>query len=102
MDWLATIDPQLVGLVHLSGVENENSGGMGYRDPDRVLLSEKDRLPTVRIIELLSQNGYQGPFSLEPFSPAVHALSREELIGQLIESKTIVEAAVTRGKERKV
>ena len=70
----ADLFPALTGLVHISGVTDGAVQVDDMRDPHRVLVDEADRLDNVGQIRALSKAGYAGPFSFEPFSPAVYAL----------------------------
>lgn len=90
---LDSISPEEIGLVHLSGVEVDPPVGDTYRDPERVLLSPRDRIGNLELLRELLAAGYSGPLSFEPFSPEVHNLSREALVENLNQSRTILEAA---------
>ena len=63
----------LTGLVHISGVEDAAIGVSDMRDGHRVLVGPQDRLGNISQIKGLLAEGYAGPLSFEPFSPAVHA-----------------------------
>jgi 2-keto-myo-inositol isomerase len=63
------------GLVHISGVEDRSLPIDAIRDEHRVLVGAADIMDNVGQIKALRAGGYVGPFSLEPFSPTVHALS---------------------------
>ena len=65
---------KMTGLVHISGVTDEEVGVDDMRDPHRMLVDEKDRLDNIGQIRALQSAGYAGPLSFEPFSPAVHEL----------------------------
>ncbi len=65
--------PARTGLVHISGVEDTAASLDSYRDPLRVLVGPDDLIDNIGQIEALQRGGYAGPFSFEPFSPAVHA-----------------------------
>ncbi|MFB9981314.1 TIM barrel protein [Mesorhizobium kowhaii] len=65
---------EMTGLVHISGVTDEEVAVDDMRDPHRVLVDDKDRLDNVGQIRALRSASYAGPFSFEPFSPAVHEL----------------------------
>ena len=66
------------GLVHVSGVESDIPVER-LRDPQRVLVSAKDRLESRQQIEFLTAQGYNGPISFEPFAPEVQGLNYSEL-----------------------
>lgn len=65
----------LTGLVHISGVIDENLAVSDMRDPHRVLVDAADRLDNQGQIRRLRGEGYAGPFSFEPFAPSVHGLA---------------------------
>ena len=65
----------LTGLVHISGVEDPAVTVSDMRDGHRVLVGPGDRLGNISQIKALLSQGYAGPFSFEPFSPAVHGLA---------------------------
>jgi len=67
--------PEMTGLVHISGVADPDVTVSEMRDPHRVLVDADDRLDNAGQIKTLRASGYAGPFSFEPFSPAVHQLS---------------------------
>ena len=69
------IFPGLTGLVHISGVEDEAVTVSDMRDGHRVLVGPGDRLGNINQINDLRAQGYAGPFSFEPFSPAVHEVA---------------------------
>ncbi len=59
------------GLVHISGVEDENVVFQEMQDAHRILVGPKDRLGNVSQIKQIQNSGYQGYFSFEPFSEPV-------------------------------
>lgn len=63
------------GLVHISGVTDPAVAVDDLLDPHRVLVTEGDRLDNAGQIRALLAQGYEGPFSFEPFSPEIQALS---------------------------
>ena len=67
--------PDRTGLVHVSGVEDASLALDRTRDEHRVLVGPADLMDNVGQIRALRAGGYAGPFSLEPFSPAVHRLA---------------------------
>jgi 2-keto-myo-inositol isomerase len=66
--------PDLTGLVHISGVSDGGVAVANMRDPHRVLVDAEDRLDNAGQIRRLRAEGYNGPFSFEPFAPSVHGL----------------------------
>lgn len=67
--------PEWTGLVHISGVVDAEVTVDAMLDPHRVLVDDQDRLENVAQIKALLAAGYDGPFSYEPFAPAIHALA---------------------------
>lgn len=67
------IFPERTGLIHISGVSDQNVGVDDMRDPHRVLVGPGDRLDNIGQIRALRAAGYKGEFSFEPFAPAVHS-----------------------------
>lgn len=66
--------PEHTGIVHISGVVDQDVGTSDMRDPHRVLVARGDRLGNVEQIVALQAAGWNGPVSFEAFSPEVHAL----------------------------
>lgn len=64
--------PDWTGLVHVSGVTDPALAVADMLDPHRVLVDDADRLENLPQIRALLASGYDGPFSFEPFAPAVH------------------------------
>jgi 2-keto-myo-inositol isomerase len=67
--------PQRTGIVHVSGVVARNLTLDKIADAHRVLVDGRDRLGNVEQIAALRRAGYDGPISIEAFSPDVHGLS---------------------------
>ncbi|HLQ19819.1 MAG TPA: sugar epimerase, partial [Tabrizicola sp.] len=65
--------PEYTGIVHVSGVVDQEVGINEMRDPHRVLVTPQDRLGNVEQIAALQAAGWSGPVSYEAFSPEVHA-----------------------------
>lgn len=79
------IPVKLIGLIHLSGVVNSGTVAE-FRDPDRVLVDAGDRVHNVEILRTLSNAGYSGAASFEPFSSQVHELSVAEVTKAIVDS----------------
>jgi len=71
-------DIAYTGLVHVSGVES-HLGANQYRDDHRILITDGDRLRNREQIELLTQLGYKGDISFEPFAKSVQEMEIEAL-----------------------
>jgi 2-keto-myo-inositol isomerase len=71
-------DISYTGLVHVSGVESHIASNQ-YRDDHRILITDKDRLKNREQIELLTQLGYKGNISFEPFANDVQEMEIEAL-----------------------
>lgn len=70
--------PDWTGLVHISGVADPALTPATMEDDHRILVDAADRLGNLSQIRQLLALGYKGPFSFEPFSPAVQALAEPE------------------------
>ncbi len=66
---------QQTGLVHISGVEDDEAPLNTIRDGHRVLVGEGDILGNAAQIETLLSSGYSGYLSFEPFADSVHSLA---------------------------
>ena len=64
--------PTRTGLVHISGVEDDDIPIGRMLDRHRVLVGPRDRLDNVGQIRALRQGGYAGPLSFEAFASSVH------------------------------
>ena len=60
--------PERTGLVHISGVEDDDLPVGNMRDGHRVLVGEADRLGNLRQLKTLLDRGYRGALSFEPFA----------------------------------
>jgi 2-keto-myo-inositol isomerase len=65
--------PEHTGIVHISGVVDQEVGISEMRDHHRVLVTSTDRLGNIEQIAALQAAGWSGPVSVEAFSPDVHA-----------------------------
>ncbi len=72
------IFPEHTGIVHISGVVDPSLKPEQMQDGHRILVDARDRLGNIAQIRALTQAGYTGAFSYEPFSPLVHALADPE------------------------
>ncbi|WP_423291206.1 TIM barrel protein [Neotabrizicola sp. VNH66] len=68
----AAFFPDWTSLVHISGVADPDVSVAAMLDPHRVLVDAADRLENIAQIRTLLAAGFDGPFSFEPFAPAVH------------------------------
>ena len=69
------IFPEHTGIVHVSGVVNQEVSLSQMRDGHRVLVTPGDRLGNIDQIAALQAAGYAGPISYEAFAPETHALT---------------------------
>jgi 2-keto-myo-inositol isomerase len=72
------IYPEHTGIVHISGVVDQEVSLSQMRDPHRVLVTAGDRLGNIEQVEALQAAGWNGAVSYEAFSPVVHALPDPE------------------------
>ena len=84
--------PEYTGIVHISGVTDPQLTVDDMRDHHRVLVDERDRLGSAVQIEELIKAGYSGAFSMEAFSPQVHAIA--DPAGPLARSLDYLRAAI--------
>jgi 2-keto-myo-inositol isomerase len=70
--------PQRTGIIHVSGVIDHSLALEQVADAHRVLVDDRDRLGNVEQIIALRRGGYDGPISIEAFSPEIHALPDPE------------------------
>jgi 2-keto-myo-inositol isomerase len=66
------------GIVHISGVVDRQVPVEAMLDPHRVLVDGADRLENLPQIAALLSQGFDGPFSFEPFAAEVQALADPE------------------------
>jgi 2-keto-myo-inositol isomerase len=71
-----------LGLVHLSGVE-EDLPFEKMLDDHRILVGPGDRLETGRQLATLVGRGYSGPLAFEPFSPEIWETPPVQLLPQI-------------------
>jgi 2-keto-myo-inositol isomerase len=60
--------PEMTGLVHVSGVEDESISFSDMLDGHRLFVGPKDRLGSVDQVRQLIDSGYKGYISFEPFA----------------------------------
>jgi len=82
---------QQTGLVHISGLEDQDISFNDMLDGHRVLVGPKDRLGNIEQIKQLHNAGYQGLVSFEPFSPAIWDL--EDPISAVAQSISYIRQA---------
>ena len=74
----AQLYPHRTGLVHISGVIDADLPLADLLDDHRRLIDGRDILGNVAQIRALVADGYDGPFSYEPFSPQTHTIPNIE------------------------
>jgi 2-keto-myo-inositol isomerase len=74
-----------VGLIHVSGVE-ASMPKEKWRDGERVLVTDADKMASRDQIDQIVALGYQGAISFEPFSADVQKMSRDALAAALNKS----------------
>jgi 2-keto-myo-inositol isomerase len=82
------IFPEHTGIVHVSGVIDQQVSLSQMRDLHRVLVTPGDRLGNIEQLAALLAAGWNGAVSYEAFSPEVHGYADPE--AQLARSFTIV------------
>jgi len=71
-------DISFTGLVHVSGVESKIPSN-AYKDDHRILITAKDCLKNREQLALLTQLGYTGDISFEPFGKEVQGMEIKAL-----------------------
>ena len=71
-------DISYTGLVHVSGVECHMTPNQ-YRDDHRILITDRDQLKNREQLQLLTQLGYKGNISFEPFARELQEMEIEAL-----------------------
>ncbi|MEP3636781.1 MAG: TIM barrel protein [Paracoccaceae bacterium] len=66
--------PEMTGIVHISGVDDNRVAPGDLRDAHRGLVGPQDRLGNIAQIKSLLAGGYAGPFSFEPFANEIHTM----------------------------
>jgi 2-keto-myo-inositol isomerase len=84
--------PELTGLIHVSGVEEQALDVSHMRDGHRVLVGAADRLGNIAQIRKLLADGYAGYVSYEPFAEEIAAAANIE--AQLATSMAHIAQAV--------
>ncbi|MBI4923331.1 MAG: TIM barrel protein [Devosia nanyangense] len=76
----ARMFPERIGLVHVSGIARKDLGPVELTEPDRGFVFVGDRVDNVGQLKRLTEAGYRGYVSFEPFDPEVqqdpHILQR--------------------------
>jgi len=89
----ARMFPERTGLVHISGVDDAALPLERMRDQHRVLVGPNDVLGNVAQIVTLME-GYDGPYSFEPFAPSVHDTA--DVTGALEQSMHWIDRAIAK------
>ena len=65
--------PQLIGLVHVSGISRTDPPPENLTETDRGFVDTGDVTDTAGQRNEIIARGYRGYVSIEPFAPAIHA-----------------------------
>lgn len=87
----AKIDISQIGLVHLSGVEDQRATAE-LTDEERIMLSDKDVLNSVAQVKRLEKLGYKGVYAFEPFSSELNRWSSDDIERQIRHSIELLQA----------
>jgi 2-keto-myo-inositol isomerase len=79
------IDISLIGLVHVSGVEDDRRKAL-LTDEERLMLSERDLMKNIEQVLRLERLGYQGIYSFEPFSSVLAGWSEADIEREIRQS----------------
>ncbi|MGI7008374.1 TIM barrel protein [Citrobacter braakii] len=81
-EFAAHIDIAGIGLVHLSGVEDQRPTTK-LTDEERVMLTDKDVMENYRQVKRLEEMNYRGDYSFEPFSSTLADWNEAEIEKQI-------------------
>ena len=87
----AEIDVEMIGLVHLSGVEDRRATA-DLTDEERIMLSDQDVLNSVAQVKRLEMLGYKGVYAFEPFSSELNGWTPAEIERQIRHSIALLQA----------
>ena len=65
---------ECTAMIHVSGVADQTVGTSELEDDHRGLVDQNDRLGSLDQVATLIDGGYDGPISIEAFSPAIQGL----------------------------
>ncbi len=85
------IDIDQIGLVHLSGVEDQRPTAE-LTDEERIMLSDNDVLKSVVQVKRLEMLGYKGVYAFEPFSGQLNSWTPAEIERQIRHSIELLQA----------
>lgn len=89
-DFDTQIQIDLIGLVHLSGVEDPMSKG-ALSDEQRIMLSERDRLKSQTQVQNLERLGYRGLYAFEPFSSQLDTWTEQDIEREIHQSIALLQ-----------
>lgn len=87
----AHIDVDILGLVHISGVE-ETRLKSTLTDEDRIMLSDHDKLNSKQQVANLERLGYQGIYAFEPFSSQLNTWSEADIEREIRQSMAYLQS----------
>lgn len=85
------IDVNLIGLVHLSGVEDTRPTDQ-LTDEERIMLSDRDVLNSVAQVKRLEMLGYKGIYAFEPFSSELEKWDAKKIECEIRHSIELLQA----------
>lgn len=88
-DFNNKVNPNMVGLVHLSSVVEEKPREI-LDDADRIMLSERDIMDAVDHVKMFNDSSYNGLYSFEPFSPALYKWDADKAKKTITHSITLI------------
>lgn len=90
-DFDTKVDPQMVGLVHLSSVINHKKRE-DLDDADRIMLDENDIMRADAHAKMFENSSYDGLYSFEPFSPELYKWDAKKAKKEIIHSINLINA----------
>lgn len=90
-DFETKVDPNMVGLVHLSSVVNQKPREE-LGDADRVLVTKNDIMKALNHVKMFEESTYNGLYSFEPFSPDLYKWDAEKAKKEIVRSIDLINA----------
>lgn len=79
-----------IGLVRLSGVEDARIKS-ALSDEERIMLSDQDRLESIKQVQNLERLGYTAIYAFEPFSSQLDSWAEADIVREIRQSIVLLQ-----------